>query len=182
MRTTKKSRISSDNRGRASGPGRHGTDNGVASDVRIESLRDAASTQTRLLRNPRRQSRRRRRRTEEGLPSSRHSVSSRSQSRQQRSRGTIQGTQRGLPGSFRSRAARAVRPLRARRLPGTAGSGRIRRLRLQPGLRGSLLGHFRRFLRHRSRTLAIAHPARRRPALRSRSRIRRSGARRSRKS
>ena len=55
--------------------------------------------------------------------------------------------------------------------------GRLRRFRFHAGLRGSLLGYFRRFLRHRARPFALAHPARRRPALRPRNRIRRSGAR-----
>ena len=64
----------------------------------------------------------------------------------------FQGTQRGLPGPLRSREARAIRSLRSRRVPGPAGrTGRLRRFRFQPGLRGSFLRHLRRFLRHRPR-------------------------------
>ena len=90
----------------------------------------------------------------------------------------FQGAQRGLPDPLRSRRgarntiASGTRRSRARR------GRRLQRLRFQPGLRGSFLGHLRRFLRHRARPLAIAHPARRRSSLRSRDRIRGSRARR----
>ena len=121
-----------------------------------------------------RRPRRRRRRHQEGVPQAGAQAPPRPQRRRRRRRGAVQGGGRSLRGAGRSRQARALRPLRARR-----GDGRRTGLRSDGVHR--VRGHPRRPRRHlrlrrrlRRRPAAQRPAARRRPALRPRDHVRSS--------
>ena len=94
---------------------------------------------------------------QERVPQAGAEIPSRSQSRRQRRRRTLQGSRRGVRGARRLRQARALRPLRPR---GRRGRGRGPAARLQPRHLRGLLRHPRRLLRIR-RSAADAAAARR---------------------